>query len=144
MRGSLRRVIAKPSALSVWDACGEPIARRLKADGYEHRRLRYEPCNIEAVRRSGRQRPRTDCRGVGDASDIVIVCLPTPAIVQSVVIRPGGVIEGKRARYVVDLSTTGPSVARVMAAALTESGKALIDAPVTGGVAGAKNGVLTP
>jgi 3-hydroxyisobutyrate dehydrogenase-like beta-hydroxyacid dehydrogenase len=120
---------------------GDPIARRLKAEGYDLVVHDTSPAVVKSF--ADISLTRTDARGVGDASDIVVVCLPTPEIVQAVVAGRGGVIEGQRARYVVDLSTTGPRVAREMAAALVAKGKALIDAPVTGGVAGAKNGVLT-
>ena len=120
---------------------GDPIARRLKTEGYDLVVHDTSPAVVKSF--ADISLTQTDARGVGDASDIVIVCLPTPAIVQAVVTGPGGVIEGQRARYVVDLSTTGPRVAREMAAALAAKGKTLIDAPVTGGVAGAKNGVLT-
>jgi 3-hydroxyisobutyrate dehydrogenase-like beta-hydroxyacid dehydrogenase len=120
---------------------GDPIARRIQASGFDLVIHDTNPAVAKSFADIALIQP--DSRSVGDASDIVIVCLPTPAIVQDVVTGPGGVIEGKRARYVVDLSTTGPRVAREMAAALATKGKALIDAPITGGVAGAKNGILT-
>jgi len=77
---------------------------------------------------------------VGNSADIVFVSLPTPVIVQSVVL--DGVGRGSRAKTIVDLSTSGPGMAGRVSAALKERGIAWIDAPVSGGIAGAKGGTL--
>jgi 3-hydroxyisobutyrate dehydrogenase-like beta-hydroxyacid dehydrogenase len=53
-----------------------------------------------------------------------------------------GVIAGKRAKIFVDLSTTGPRTTAIVTAGLAEKGIATIDAPVSGGVPGAKKGTL--
>ena len=52
---------------------------------------------------------------VGCACEIVFVCLPTPPIVESVVLGSNGVSEGSRVRIVVDMSTTGSAYARRIA-----------------------------
>jgi 3-hydroxyisobutyrate dehydrogenase-like beta-hydroxyacid dehydrogenase len=77
---------------------------------------------------------------VGNSADIVFVSLPTPTIVQSVVL--DGIGRGSRAKIIVDLSTSGPGMAGRVSAALKERGIAWIDAPVSGGIAGAKGGTL--
>jgi 3-hydroxyisobutyrate dehydrogenase-like beta-hydroxyacid dehydrogenase len=77
---------------------------------------------------------------VGNNADIVFVSLPTPTIVQSVVL--DGVGRGTRAKIIVDLSTSGPAMAGRVSAALKERGIAWIDAPVSGGITGAKAGTL--
>jgi 3-hydroxyisobutyrate dehydrogenase-like beta-hydroxyacid dehydrogenase len=77
---------------------------------------------------------------VGDNADIVFVSLPTPPIVQSVVL--DGIGRGSRTKIIVDLSTSGPGMAGRVSAALKERGIAWIDAPVSGGIAGAKAGTL--
>src|SRR6266699_3727033 len=46
-------------------------------------------------------------REIADAVETVMVSLPTPDVVLAVATGPGGVIEGKRVRRFVDLSTTG-------------------------------------
>jgi 3-hydroxyisobutyrate dehydrogenase-like beta-hydroxyacid dehydrogenase len=79
---------------------------------------------------------------VGSESEIVIVCLPTPPIVESVVLGPNGVSEGSRARIVVDMSTTGSAYARRIAEGLAAKGMIGVDAPVSGGLAGAADGTL--
>jgi 3-hydroxyisobutyrate dehydrogenase-like beta-hydroxyacid dehydrogenase len=77
---------------------------------------------------------------VGNSADIVFVSLPTPSVVQSVVL--DGIGRGSRAKTIVDLSTSGPGMAGRVSAALKERGIAWIDAPVSGGIAGAKAGTL--
>jgi 3-hydroxyisobutyrate dehydrogenase-like beta-hydroxyacid dehydrogenase len=79
---------------------------------------------------------------VAARAEIVMVSLPMPAVVQEVALGEHGVAAGSRARVFVDLSTTGPRVAKAIAAALAERGIAAIDAPVSGGVAGAVKGTL--
>jgi 3-hydroxyisobutyrate dehydrogenase-like beta-hydroxyacid dehydrogenase len=82
-------------------------------------------------------------RAAASADDVaaVFTSLPTPDIVEGVALGPDGVIEGK-AQTFIDLSTTGPRVTGKIAAALTGRGIAMIDAPVSGGVAGAQKGTL--
>ncbi|MEO8669551.1 MAG: NAD(P)-dependent oxidoreductase, partial [Bauldia sp.] len=80
---------------------------------------------------------------VASAADIVLVSLPTPDIVRQVVLGGnGGIINGSKVRLLIDLSTTGPSVATEVAAQLAERRIGWVDAPVSGGVTGAKAGTL--
>ena len=79
---------------------------------------------------------------VASQAETVLVSLPTPAIVEAVALGAGGLAEGTRIRTMVDLSTTGPSVAARVAAQLAEKDIAWCDAPVSGGVAGARAGTL--
>jgi 3-hydroxyisobutyrate dehydrogenase-like beta-hydroxyacid dehydrogenase len=75
---------------------------------------------------------------VANAADLVFVSLPRPAVVETVALGEGGLIEGTRMRTYVDLSTTGSIVAAEVAAALTAKGVDVLDAPISGGVAGAR------
>jgi 3-hydroxyisobutyrate dehydrogenase-like beta-hydroxyacid dehydrogenase len=77
---------------------------------------------------------------VADAADTVLVSLPTPDIVRAVA---GELATGDAIEAFVDLSTTGPEVAAEVAASLSAAGIACLDAPVSGGVAGAQAGTLT-
>lgn len=79
---------------------------------------------------------------VGDSADIVLVSLPTPDIVRTVVLGEGGVAQGGRVRTVIDLSTSGPTAAARISEGLALGGRVWIDAPVSGGIAGATNGTL--
>jgi len=79
---------------------------------------------------------------VGSACEIVLLCLPTPPIVQTVALGPNGVSDGKRVRIVVDMSTTGSAYAKKIAEGLAAKGITGVDAPVSGGLAGAAKGTL--
>jgi 3-hydroxyisobutyrate dehydrogenase-like beta-hydroxyacid dehydrogenase len=79
---------------------------------------------------------------VASQAEIVLLSLPTPDIVKAVVLGADGVMAGTRVRTVVDLSTSGPAAAKVVAAALAERGITLVDSPVSGGVSGAAAGTL--
>jgi 3-hydroxyisobutyrate dehydrogenase-like beta-hydroxyacid dehydrogenase len=68
--------------------------------------------------------------------------LPTPEIVLEVATGEGGVIEGKRVRRFVDLSTTGAVMAKRIYEMLKEKNIVQIDCPVSGGVTGAAKGTL--
>jgi 3-hydroxyisobutyrate dehydrogenase len=80
---------------------------------------------------------------VASLSDVVLLSLPTPDVVERVLTEPDGVIEGSRAKAIIDTSTTGAQVIMRAAPKLAAKGIALIDAPVSGGVPGAANGTLT-
>ena len=77
---------------------------------------------------------------VADAAETVLVSLPTPDVVRDVA---DGLLAGAAMRAYVDLSTTGPAMAAQVAATLRDAGVACLDAPVSGGVAGAQAGTLT-
>jgi 3-hydroxyisobutyrate dehydrogenase-like beta-hydroxyacid dehydrogenase len=79
---------------------------------------------------------------VADKVEIVFVSLPTPKIVNQVAVGDNGLIFGDKIRTYVDLSTTGQRTAIENANHLMENGIEVLDAPVSGGVQGAKNGTL--
>ncbi|HEX7526178.1 MAG TPA: NAD(P)-dependent oxidoreductase [Gaiellaceae bacterium] len=80
----------------------------------------------------------TSAAAVADAAETVFVSLPMPDVVRAVATGAAGLIEGAAIRTYVDLSTTGAVVADEVATALAERGIEVLDAPVSGGVAGAR------
>jgi 3-hydroxyisobutyrate dehydrogenase-like beta-hydroxyacid dehydrogenase len=68
--------------------------------------------------------------------------VPTPPIVQAVALGPDGVVEGKRVKVFIDVSTTGATVAKAVAKGLAGKGIVAADAPVSGGISGAEKGTL--
>jgi 3-hydroxyisobutyrate dehydrogenase len=86
--------------------------------------------------------PAPSPAAVANAADIVFLSLPNPEIVQKACLQSGGLIEGNRAKRVVDFSTIGPRTAAMVAKALAARGVAYVDAPVSGGLAGARDGTL--
>jgi len=75
---------------------------------------------------------------VASRAEVVFVSLPRPEVVRAVALDAGGLNEGTRMRTYVDLSTTGTAVAVEVAEAMTHTGVDVLDAPVSGGVAGAR------
>lgn len=80
---------------------------------------------------------------VADAAHTTLLCLPDPEAVRSVLFGANGLAHGPKLQVVVDFSTIGPTEARTIAHNLQLRGKSYIDAPVTGGIAGAEQGSLT-
>lgn len=79
---------------------------------------------------------------VASAVETVFVSLPTPDIVRTVALGANGVASGNRVTTFVDLSTTGAAVAKEIATGLAAQDILAIDAPVSGGINGAKAGTL--
>ena len=77
-------------------------------------------------------------------ADIVMMCVGNDNDVRSVIYGADGALAGLAAGAVlVDHTTASADVAREVDAAVTKAGKHFIDAPVSGGQAGAENGKLT-
>lgn len=80
-------------------------------------------------------------KGVADASEVVILCVPnSPEVVEVVDDMVGVLSEGKT---IVDCSTIDPDVEREQHARVAGTGARYLDAPLSGGTAGAKKGALT-
>lgn len=77
---------------------------------------------------------------VASKARIVLMSLPTPQIVASVV--NGSIVNGTAVKIVCDLSTSGPGVATAISKTLAEKGIATFDTPVSGGMKGAQDGTL--
>jgi 3-hydroxyisobutyrate dehydrogenase-like beta-hydroxyacid dehydrogenase len=87
-------------------------------------------------------KPADSPRAVASAAEIVLASVPTPPIVQAVALGPAGVVEGKRVKVFIDVSTTGATVAKAVAEGLAVKGIVAADAPVSGGISGAEKGTL--
>jgi 3-hydroxyisobutyrate dehydrogenase-like beta-hydroxyacid dehydrogenase len=76
--------------------------------------------------------------------DVVCTCLPGPADVAKVYLEENGILAGARpGTILIDLSTIDPATHRRIAALAADQGLAYLDAPVSGGTSGAKQGTLT-
>jgi 2-hydroxy-3-oxopropionate reductase len=81
---------------------------------------------------------------VAEETDLVITMLPDSPDVEEVVMGPGGLIGAVRPEMIyVDMSTIAPAVAVRVAGALSEKGVRCLDAPVSGGDVGARQGTLS-
>ena len=120
---------------------GGPMANRLIDAGHS---LCVFDTNGEAVKPLAARGAKvaTSAEDVASSSDMVFISLPTPPIVQAVSLGERGILKGSRLKTLIDLSTTGPTVAGVVAKSASERGVAWVDSPVSGGVGGATKGTL--
>jgi 2-hydroxy-3-oxopropionate reductase len=122
---------------------GAAMAGNLLEAGHElvvHNRTRNKAEQLVARGASAADSPRA----VAENSDIIITMLPGPPEVEEVVAGEGGLLEGTaRGSLIVDMSTSSPDLARELAYTARERGVGMLDAPVSGGDAGAKDGTLS-
>lgn len=79
-----------------------------------------------------------------EAADIIFSCVGDVPDVEEVILGTGGVSEfAKPGALVIDTSTIGPDAARKIGAELKKHTLRFLDAPISGGDIGAKNGTLT-
>ena len=115
------------------------MARRLVQAGHHLSVYDTAPVAVSVLAEAGAEVCQS-AREVADAAELVLVSLPSPEVVSEVA---GQLAEGSALRVYVDLSTTGPQVAEQVAELLGAAGVGVVDAPVSGGKAGAETGQLT-
>jgi len=120
---------------------GARMAVRLIKAGYELTIYDTNKAAVTPLVELG-AKPADSPAGVASAAEIVFASVPTPPIVQAVALGPKGVVEGSRAKIFIDVSTTGATVAKAVAEGLAAKGIMAVDAPVSGGIAGAEKGTL--
>ena len=123
---------------------GSPMARHLSSKGHE---LTVYNRNAEKAKQwvaaNGGSLAATP-REVAEVSDIVMVCVGNDDDVRSVVLGADGVLAGlKTGSVLVDHTTASATLARELSALCATKQIGFIDAPVSGGQAGAENGALT-
>jgi 3-hydroxyisobutyrate dehydrogenase-like beta-hydroxyacid dehydrogenase len=125
-------------------AMGEPMARNLLRAGFPLTTLIHRRADpARALEAAGAQIAPSLAELV-EGCPVIVTCLPTSAEVEEVVLGPQGLLErGRPGSVLVDMSTSRPASTRMLAERLRARGIALVDAPVTGGVAGAREGSLT-
>lgn len=88
--------------------------------------------------------PARSVTEVVESVDIILMSLPTSAIVEKVVLDESGLLSASRpGQIVVDLSTSAPMSTRKLASQAAELGVSYIDAGISGGAAAAEAGKLT-
>ena len=80
---------------------------------------------------------------VASRCDVVITSLPLPKIVEDVTLGAGGIAENAKSGTVfIDLSTNAPATAKRVAEGMAAKGIQMLEAPVSGGTARAKDGTI--
>jgi 3-hydroxyisobutyrate dehydrogenase-like beta-hydroxyacid dehydrogenase len=123
---------------------GGPMARHLAAAS--HSVVVYNRTTAKAeewVKAHGGSFALTP-REVAEQSDVVFMCVGNDDDVRSVVYGADGVLAGmSKGKTLVDHTTASATLARELSVACAEKGIGFVDAPVSGGQAGAENGQLT-
>jgi 3-hydroxyisobutyrate dehydrogenase len=121
---------------------GRPMTLRLLAAGHEVTVWNRSPDKLVPVLEKGARRAASPAE-VARNAEIVMTCVTDQHAVEQVLFAADGVAAAAASgKLVVDFSSIAPASARDFAARLEANGMGLIDAPVSGGVAGAENGTL--
>jgi len=125
---------------------GAPMIRHLLRAGHAVRVWNRTPAKAEALVAEGAQVAATPAE-LARAADMVLLCVADAAAVESVVFGAAGLLtdatgKGVRVRRIVDHSSIAPDATRRLAERAAAYGVGWVDAPVSGGVAGAQNGTL--
>jgi 3-hydroxyisobutyrate dehydrogenase-like beta-hydroxyacid dehydrogenase len=119
------------------------MARHLLAAGFPltvHNRSRAA---VDELAAAG-ARPAGNPAEVARASDVVLTCLTNTQSIEDVYLGPNGLIEAARpGQILVDHSTASPTTSKQCAAGARSKGADFLDAPVSGGPAGAEAATLT-
>jgi len=120
---------------------GRHMASRLLEAGYALTIFDTNETAMQRLEQRGAKRAKSPA-DVASQCETVLVSLPTPDVVKAVALGKDGVIEGSKAKVFVDLSTTGPRVAKEVFEGLAKKGITAVDSPVSGGPTGAEKGTL--
>ncbi|KUL96049.1 oxidoreductase [Bosea sp. WAO] len=123
---------------------GYPMAGHLKAKGHEVTVYNRSPAKAQAwvAQHGGASAPTPADAAKGQ--EIVFCCVGNDDDLRSVTTGEGGAFAAMgKGTVFVDHTTASANVARELDAAASAAGFGFIDAPVSGGQAGAENGVLT-
>ncbi|MHA7861173.1 2-hydroxy-3-oxopropionate reductase [Tessaracoccus sp. Y36] len=122
---------------------GLPMARNLVKAGHPVVAFNRSPGKVQQFAAEGGQGATSVAEAVKDA-DVIITMVPDSPDVEAVVTGDEGVFaNAKRGAIWIDTSTIRPDVAQRLAQQATEAGIRAIDAPVSGGEAGAVEGSLS-
>jgi len=123
---------------------GFPMAGHLAAAGHSVSVYNRTPAKaLEWVATHGHQALPTPAEVAAD-SDVVFLCVGNDDDVRQVMLGENGILDGAHdGLIVVDHTTTSAVLARDMYESCAAYGVVFIDAPVSGGQAGAQNGALT-
>lgn len=121
---------------------GRPMAERLIQAGHEVRlnRVKASSSNLVELGGTAVETPAMAAQG----AEFVILMLPNTPDVEVVLFGPAGVCEGvSPGALVIDMSSIDPVATREFAKRVEAKGARYLDAPVSGGEIGAKNGTLS-
>lgn len=122
---------------------GLPMAINLLKAGYEVIGFDLVQAQIDAFAQAG-GKVATSANAAADGVDIVISMLPASRHVEGLYLGDKGLLAYANPKTIlIDCSTISPKVAQAVASEAKAKGFVMVDAPVSGGTAGAQAGTLT-
>jgi 2-hydroxy-3-oxopropionate reductase len=122
---------------------GSPMAVHLQNAGFDVVGYNRSPEKTAALVQAGGRAAESVADAVADA-DIIAVMVPDSPDVREVLAGDAGVLaSGKSGALIIDFSSIRPDVTTELATMAQEHGFRILDAPVSGGEAGAKNAALS-
>lgn len=122
---------------------GKPMAHNLLAAGFHLTIYNRSRPAIEELAARGAI-AADSARQVAEQSDIIITMLPDTSDVEAIALGRNGIIEGAHDKLLlIDMSTISPLATIQIAETLQRHGIHMLDAPVSGGDAGAISGTLS-
>ena len=120
---------------------GFPMARRLIEAGHKLTVFDTQKAAMDRLVALG-AKTGTSPKDIADEVETVMASLPSLQASLDVATGKGGVIEGKKVKRFIDLSTVGSQMAVKIHDLLAKKNIVQLDSPVSGGVAGAEKGTL--
>jgi len=120
---------------------GFPMARRLIEAGHKLTVFDTQKAAVDRLVALG-ARAGASPKDIADEVETVMASLPSLQASLDVAAGKGGVIEGKKVKRFIDLSTVGSQMAVKIHGLLAKKNIVQIDSPVSGGVGGAEKGTL--
>ena len=121
---------------------GNPMALNVLKNGFALTVFDLNPKAMQNVVEAGAKGASSAAAVIGN-SDVLLTCLPGSPEVESLYLSAGGVIElAKAGAVLVDLSSVLPSTPRKLEARAKARGLKFLEAPVSGGVTGARAATL--
>lgn len=122
---------------------GGPMAANLVKAGHQVTAFDLVPALLDGAVEQGAKRGGSAVDTVRDA-DVVISMLPSGKAVEGLYLGDNGILDAiPESALIIDCSTIDVDTARRVAGVAAQRGRSMIDAPVSGGVAGAAAGTLT-
>ena len=121
---------------------GGPMAAHVVGAGHDVGVFDLRAESVDPLEEAGARRASSPA-DAADGAEAVLLSLPMPTDVEEVVAGNGGLLDAlDSGTAILDLTTSSPSMSRQLAQTSSERGIAFLDAPVSGGVYGARKGTL--
>lgn len=121
---------------------GQGIARNLQKAGYQLNVFTRTKAKANSLINKG-ARWKNSVADLAKSSDVIITIVGYPSDVEEVYFGKSGILENAHAdTYIIDMTTSKPSLAENISQIAEENKLYALDAPVSGGDIGAQNGTL--